>query len=203
MWPFDKNERRSGEKKKWHPAWLLALAVLGILLIFADNIFHIPVGGRPQTLPVTGSDVGTETFAIQERKGYDDYAANLATEMEEILSQIQGAGRVRVLVTLESGPELEMASNVTENRQTTQEGDTQGGTRTITDYDQTRQVVIVREQTGDEKPVVIREVKPKVLGVLVVAEGAGVSETRARLTDVVTTMLNIPAYRVRVEQKQK
>jgi len=184
-------------------AWLFVLGLLGILFILAGNLFS----GRPAENSVSGEAVETfgtrkTTTTAAERNGFADYEQAIADELVEILSQIKGAGKVSVSVSLETGVERVYARNTTITNRTVEERDAGGGTRVTTEVDETGQLVIVRDsQSGNEQLVTVKEIRPQISGVIVVAEGAASSQVKADLTRAVQTVLDIPAARVQVFSK--
>lgn len=128
-----------------------------------------------------------------------DYQQQLQRELEGILSRIDGAGRVTVMLTLEDDAETVYASNQETSRRNTSEEDSQGGVRQQLEYDSRGQLVIV--QAGNEqRPVAIKKILPRVRGVLVVAAGADSPIIRERLTQAVQGVLDIPAYKITVQK---
>lgn len=179
---------------------LVLLLLLGLALILAGGLINRPKASiqpaatdTPQSLGVAAPDL--------EPKGYAEYERHLNTELERVLSLIDGAGRVTVSVTLESGPRYRYAQNEDTTERKTEEKDKAGGSRVITEIVRKLQLVLTRQGTGLEKPVLQEVGRPAVRGVLVVAPGAADSRVRARLTEAVQTFLNVPAHRVQVVLK--
>lgn len=123
----------------------------------------------------------------------------LAQQIGQVLGQVEGAGEVMVSLTLESGPEKDYALNVSDDRSTVEEKDTNGGTRVTTGVNHKADVVFAQ---GQKEALVIKEIGPQVKGILIVADGAKDSEIKARLTNAVGAMLNIPAHRIMVLPKK-
>ena len=127
-----------------------------------------------------------------------DYSTYLERKLEDILSQLKGVGEVKVMITLEETTEIVPAFNTTKNNETTKETDSQGGTREIVREDMTIQLV-----TGDEgSPIVLKEIKPTIKGVIVIAEGAEDLHVKEMLYEAVKTVLGIPGNRVEVYSRK-
>ena len=179
---------------------LIFLLLLGLALLLAGSLFNRPkpagrssVTDAQQSVPAATTELGPQ--------GYADYEKSLDAELERILSLVEGAGRVTVSVTLESGPRYRYAENENTTERRTDEKDKAGGVRTITEIIRNLQMVLTRQGNGPEKPVLEEVQRPVVRGVLVVAPGASDSRVRARLTEAVRTYLNLPACRVTVVPK--
>lgn len=104
------------------------------------------------------------------------------------------------MITFEMGSEIVPALNTVESRDTTEEKDSNGGTRTLNSESITTNTVISSE-SGGNKPLVLKEIKPQVNGVIVVAEGAQDVEVKAKLYEAVKTVLQVPGHRVQVYPK--
>ena len=130
-----------------------------------------------------------------------EYVRNLENELSSILAKIQGAGRVSVMITLKSGKEIVPAKDESVSDKITDEKDTSGGTRTIDEKTTEDEVVFTTAQGGNSKPLVIKEINPEVKGVIVVAEGAKDSKVKLMISQAVQTVLDIPAYRVTVYER--
>ena len=123
----------------------------------------------------------------------DDYESYIEDKLSEILSKLRGVGKVDVMVTLEDSIEKIPASNVTTTREVTNELDSQGGTREVSREDETIQVV----NTSNDV-VVLKEVKPSIKGVIVVAEGAEDVVIMETLYEAVKTVLGVAGNKVQI-----
>ena len=99
------------------------------------------------------------------------------------------------MITLEETTEKIPAMNTTQNQEKTSEKDSQGGVREIIREDSSIQVVT---RGSEGKIIVLKEIKPEVKGVIVVAEGAENIEVKEKLYQAVKTALGISGNRVEV-----
>lgn len=158
---------------------IVAVVCLGLLtLIWPQSNSSSPKTAVPANLPAEG---------VASAK------ANLAGELEDILSQIEGAGKVQVSITLSSDGLKSYARNTKDDRRETQESASSSGTRTIKEENQSSDIAI-----SGGAALLVEDGAPEVVGVLVVAEGAQDSKVKEQLTDAATTLLNISPYQVRV-----
>ncbi|HZK44507.1 MAG TPA: hypothetical protein VFC73_09540 [Syntrophomonadaceae bacterium] len=118
---------------------------------------------------------------------------SMATDLEEILSQIDGAGSVDVSLTLSSDGVKTYASNVRDERRDIQENDNKGTKKTTSEKNITRDLAV-----SSGNPLLVEEKKPEILGVLVVADGAKSPVIRERLTNATSTLLNIAPHKINV-----
>ncbi|MBO8163140.1 MAG: stage III sporulation protein AG [Brevibacillus sp.] len=149
--------------------------------------------GEPPAAPALGSSVGSDV--IQE------YENIYETQLAEILEAVIGVGQVEVMVNLDSTPEVIVEKNRDTRSATTKETDRENATRNQIDQSRNEQVVVV-QGTKQEHPVVVKTVKPKVRGVLVVAKGAENIQVKAWILEAVQKVLDVPAYKISVLPKK-
>lgn len=173
---------------------LLAVALfIGILLLQSDELFGVGAGGAPVD-PVPGATLVGPASAEDELTRLE---RQMAAELEAMLGQIAGAGRVRVMVTLAAGPAIQVVKNTTVDQSTTTEQAADSSTRR-TESINTREDHVFTRNGSSEQPVIAQTTAPEVAGVLIVAEGARDVRIRARLLDAAMVALNVPANRIQV-----
>jgi len=156
----------------------LAVAVVLIMVAIYVSSFG---GGRGSTAPGASYDpvrVANENFAREKE------ARLIAT-----LSQVQGAGRVSAMVTVVGSPTLEIAHNI-EERTVTQTG-ANGQTNTTTTLVRTPILV-------NGRPIILMEVNPRLVGIVVVAQGAGDIGVRLALLRAVQTLVADPSVIIEI-----
>jgi len=191
-----KEDRESGDgsKKAKKAQVLFIMLLVGVLLLLASNYF---ADRSERNEPIVAElDFGRQT-APQTTVELTSEA--LARQMEEILSQIAGAGDVRVMLTFGSSSSI-YAQNIQTSLSATIEEDGEGGTRSIDVESATHTYVMMRQPDGSERPLRIQEILPQVEGVIVVAEGAGDVAVRDALVRATHTLLGIGSHRVQVFQ---
>jgi stage III sporulation protein AG len=124
----------------------------------------------------------------------DSSSESLETRLERILSQVEGTGQVKVLVTYETGPEIVPAVKTDTQSNTSENSGQDSRTTSITENSEP---VVVQGKNGTE-PMVLVQKEPVVLGVLVVAEGASSLSVRLRLMQAVQVALQIAPDRIEV-----
>ena len=195
---FNKNK---GEKKgKLMPA-LLLLGTAGVAIMLLGTFFQ-PNGNSSITSPAT-SDTSQEVIASRKdtTNAMFKYENEVEKRLEKILANISGVGQVSIMVSIESTEEIVVDKNHTQRHQTTEESDTKGQSRKIVEQSNQDQTVIIKEG-GGEQPLVLKTIKPKVAGVLVVAEGATSLKVVAMIREAVQRALGIPSYKIDVQAKK-
>lgn len=113
----------------------------------------------------------------------------LEKEMESILSKMNGVGRVDVMLTLQSGTELVLASNTTLRYS--------GSPHNPDDYDRSSETVTVSGGSGDDV-VVTQERSPQYRGALVVCDGGDNDAIRLRVVEAVSALTGLGSDRIAV-----
>lgn len=166
---------------------LFIIFTIGIILLIVANIFT--EDKKPKD-----TNIETKKVLDDSKNSHLDYVSILELKLEDILNQLKGVSNAKVMITLEDTIEKIPALNTTKNNETTNEVDSQGGTRETLREDMTIQIV-----TGNEGSLkVLKEVEPTVKGVIVVAEGAEDLEIKEMLYDAVKTVLGVSGNRVEV-----
>jgi len=201
-WLMDKLRKANFQKlnfSKKTTANLIIVFCLGLALILIADFYRDIRTDRALEEGIfsesTQEDIGTSD------NNASDYVRRLETDLASILSKIQDAGRVSVMITLESGAEIIPAKDESTSDKVTNEKDTSGGTRIINEKTTDDKVVFTAAQGGNSKPLIIKEINPEVKGVIVVAEGAKDSKVKLKISRAVQTVLDIPAYRVTVYER--
>ena len=122
-----------------------------------------------------------------------------ATEQKlcSILSEIEGAGNVQVMITYVSSTEI-----VTANTSTTSIDKTSANDRTSESRNETVSPVLIT-QSGTSTPLIVKEILPEVRGVIVIAGGANDIKVRLNLLNAVCTVLAVDAGKVEIFTKNK
>lgn len=172
------------------------------LIVGVGLIFWGSLGGDKPANDVTPPPVRENAAPTQTQNQKASQKTAMAVEEEhianklcEMLKQVEGAGNVRVTVCLESSTETQYAVNSSTGKKTTLEKDQAGGTRTLTEDTDTGQLVLVN-RSGEQIPVMSKEIAPSVAGVLVVAEGATNPRVKAELFRATQVALGIDPHKV-------
>ena len=142
-----------------------------------------------QTVNGNYDPIETQQTVAQEEGSDQEY------RLKKVLSTIKGAGKVEVMITFKSGTELIPAMNTVESNTETEERDSNGGIRRVSQVDSNSQPVSMTTSEGT-KPLITREVQPEILGVIVVAEGAEDIRVQMELQKAVQTVLGVHSNQV-------
>lgn len=149
--------------KKYRYVLLVLLA--GILLML------LPTRGKTQTKAET--DSGGYSLADTEKR------------MAEVLQEIEGVGRVKVMLTLKSGSTLQLAED-------------NSSTQRDTELRRDSEVVTLNRGSGQQEVVVTRETYPVYQGAVVVCEGADNAAVCLRVTEAVAVLTGLSSDKISV-----
>ncbi|MCX8129023.1 MAG: stage III sporulation protein AG [Clostridia bacterium] len=173
--------------------------IIGIIIVIAGSTLF---DGKKDEEP---KPIKNEDSSAQEVSKIIDASDSTEIEkrVEKVLSQINGAGKVTVLVTYASGKELVPATDVKKTGNDTAEKDNGGGTRNINQSDFESRLAYEEEQGGSKKPIIIKEILPEVKGVVVVADGASDPRVKDDLSKAVRVLMDVPSHKIQVFERTK
>ena len=176
---------------------LIIIVLAGVLLM----IIAWPVKKETKINNTSNTNKMTESEDLLDNVNTEqveeEYVDRMEKKVEEILCNMEGAGQVKVVITIRSSSEKVVEKDLPVNRSNTTEEDAEGGKRTVNNVD--AQENTVYSQTGnDSQPYVIKTVSPQVEGVLVLAEGAGSGEVSKNISDAIQVLFGIEAHRIKV-----
>lgn len=115
------------------------------------------------------------------------YELSTEKKLTKILSQIDGIGKVKVMVTLDSSAESIYSSD--------RENSTQNSGSTLSTSEKKKYLIV---DNDGEEPVLEKELKPTIRGVIVVCEGADNVEVREAVTQSINAGLGVPLSNISV-----
>ena len=116
----------------------------------------------------------------QAQADYETYAEDTEKRLEEMISSIQGAGKTKVMITLECLDESVYAVEEKSN-----------------DSSYENSVVIVENDDG-ENGILLKVTQPKIRGVAVVCSGGASPTVRQSIIDTLTAVLDVSSARISI-----
>jgi len=98
----------------------------------------------------------------------EEVKQDLEQRLETILQKIQGVGDVELLITYSETSQLVAMYNENTKETSTEEADTEGGTRKITEVDTSKEMVY-KEENGEKQPITEKVIMPKIEGAIIIA----------------------------------
>lgn len=192
-------------RDKW--LFLLTMGVILCILAFPVERLTGPAAAPAKTTKVTNAETESEEAgeAVQAAaavKSGDSYEAELERRVREILKTVDGVGEVDVMIIVKSSPEKVLHVDRSSSYSLTEETDSNGGTRRLESEEQEGSTVLT---TGDNKstPIIEKEVKPELSGIIISATGGGSPAVRAEISAAMEALFDLPAHKIRVLKRVK
>jgi len=182
--------------------WLLLIGALGVAIMIInaymsfDRVAPTTHSTEPplSDVPAMSSHSSDSPFASIEQP--------LENRLKDILEKIVGVGTVDVLVSVDSTEETVYSVNEQRSQQTTEETDKSGGRRHMTSVTDNGTIVLY-EQSGDQKPIITKKIKPRISGILIVAKGAENPTVKRLILDAVEKGINVPVNRISIVPRKQ
>ena len=157
-------------KVRWSELWkkykfVLLVVLVGIILML------LPVSSQTKETEENKSQIPQESFDL----------AAMEQRMEEVLGKIDGVGKLRLMLTLQSGTRLTLAEDTQRDQDRTQ-----------------REIVTLNRGSGNQEIVITNRFYPVYQGAVVVCQCADSSAVRLAITETVQALTGLPSDRIRV-----
>jgi len=186
-----KKEKFSMDRlKKISKNQLLIGGLVGILLL----VIAIPVEHREDAREENQQE---QAQGENSSGNGGDYGKRLERRLEEVLKDMEGVGKVKVMITLQDEGERVLEKDWNQSSQDISEED--GSVKRSTKERQSQETTVFSQSgTSSGEPFVKREVTPRIEGVLVVAEGGGDSRTVKNISDAVLALFPVEVHKIKV-----
>ena len=153
---------------------------------------------------ITGSYIfgNNEDKKVAETSANNIFDAELfENKLAKILSEIKGAGNVKVMVSYHTGIETVPLSDTKDSNTITEENDT-GRVRKTEQSSVETSVIFNQEKTGNKVPYISKTIMPVVEGVIVTCDGGGDETVKANMIKAVTVITGVSEDKVQVFPKK-
>ena len=188
-----------GQKRVNTVRWFVLIGLAGLAVMILNSYMHVKDADSISGIRASPAPEDVNVFQSSEKEAseFEVYEGRYEARMKEILKRIVGVGELDVMITIESTEELVMESNRQQTSQVTNEKDQDGGTRQITNVTSSGEVVLY-QVSGELTPIVLKKIKPKIRGVLVVAKGAENLTVKKLIIEAIERGLGVPSHRISV-----
>ncbi len=140
---------------------------------------------------LTGDDSGPAQESVSINVGVEEYTKALEKELGDILSEIDGAGKCSVMITMDCGIETIYATEQESSQQSSDKGESR---------DESVNYVILGTSSNGKQALVIKEIQPKVRGIIIVCEGGGNSKVKMNIINAVSSAFDISSTKISVQK---
>ncbi|MGI6175625.1 MAG: hypothetical protein ACOYJC_05595 [Christensenellales bacterium] len=161
----------------------------GLEIIIAIVIIAVIIGIYISTLTPNENQ-----SAPQEKAAAQDTEATLEQKLVNVLSTIEGAGKVEVMVTFESSAQIIPAMDTQE--ETVESKNAEGEHLSQSEYKNSKPATV--QQSSGSDPLVLQEIMPEVRGAIIIAQGADDIRVKMDLLSAAQTVLKVNADKINV-----
>ncbi|GMB10542.1 MAG: stage III sporulation protein AG [Candidatus Improbicoccus devescovinae] len=128
-----------------------------------------------------------------------DYEKKMKYDLENIISNISGVGNTKVFITFENTKEIIYATEGKQNNEKIFD-ESNGSVKRKKTGDKQKKYITTKDSDGNEHPVILTEILPKIKGVVIVCEGGGDPNIRNEITETIASVFNIMPVHIHVAQ---
>ncbi len=164
---------------------LLAIFITGVILLLISGSFF---GGKNE-------NIKNEQISVSKTDTTNNInsESDIEKKLSEIISNIEGAGDTKVMVTLKGTTEKNVAKDT---RQEKSIDNDESAVSENTVFEET--TVSTENSDGEKMPFIISETMPEVQGALIVSEGADNVYVKSAIIEAAEALLNIPSNKIAV-----
>lgn len=181
--------------RRW--IFLLALGFLIVVIAIPTRQEQEEQTGRQDEAGQAGAASGAQgdagdAPALTE----EEYEARLEERLTDILSLIEGAGRVEVMVTVRTSAEKVLQTDRERQENLVNETDSSGGVRQNSQVSESYETV--KTGSSSAEPYVVQEIMPRVEGVVVACEGGDRASVQSEISGAIQALFGIEAHKIKV-----
>lgn len=186
---------KSGEKK---------LSKDGMLILFFSGLLLyvvlLPINNNSSYKnKTTEENTTTGRNAVQtEDLQETNYQKKLEKELAAFLSEVEGIGKVEVLIYLDCSEQYIVEKDIPFYQVTSQEADTQSR-----EENKEEDTVYTVNEAGEQVPFITQTKHPSIEGVVIAAEGAGNEKIRIQIVRTVMALYGVDANKIDVLERKK
>ena len=182
-------EENKSKKKIENIVFLIIISIITIIIIntiWKDDDY--------KTKEIETTNTPNKTLAYDENISSKE---ELEKKLETILATIKNVGEVNVLINYSESSTLVPLYDETTTTSSTDEGDSSGGTRNVTETEVQKDVVF-SESSGTKEPVTQKIIKPTIQGAIVTAEGANDATVKANIINAIGAVTGLSIDKIQV-----
>lgn len=187
---FPKND---GNNKKKIENILVFIVILAITIVAINYIWNGDETSKSSN-EVPEAENSNNVVQVSTDSFYDENEEKLAN----ILSNIEGVGKVKVLLTYSQTSTSIPLYNENLRESNTTETDSSGGSRTVAESDSEKEVIYKEDSSGNREPVTQSVISPQIEGAIITAEGADNAEVKTAIVQAVEAATGLATHKIQV-----
>ena len=191
-----KNEETKNKKKIENIVFLVLILIVTLVVI---NVIWKGDNNSSENTKTENHDGSILANNYNEQETNE---TELERKLENILGTIKNVGKVNVLLNYSESSSLVPLYNESTTTSSTEEGDSTGGTRNVTETE-TKKDVVFSENSGEKNPVTQKTAMPTIQGAIITAEGANDVYVRTNIINGVCAITGLSIDKIQVFEMQK
>ena len=187
---FSKND---GNNKKKIENILVFIVILAITIVAINYIWNGDESSKSSN-EVPEAENTNSVVQVSTDTSNDQNEEKLAN----ILSNIEGVGKVKVLLTYSQTSTYVPIYNENLKESNTTETDSAGGSRTVEESDSQKEVIYKEDGNGNREPVTQSIISPKIEGAIITAEGANNADVKTAIVQAVEATTGLATHKIQV-----
>lgn len=187
---FPKND---GNNKKKIENILVFIVILAITIVAINYIWNGDESSKSSN-EVPEAENTNSVVQVSTDTSNDENEEKLAN----ILSNIEGVGKVKVLLTYSQTSTYVPIYNENLKESNTTETDSAGGSRTVEESDSQKEVIYKEDGNGNREPVTQSIISPKIEGAIITAEGANNADVKTAIVQAVEAATGLATHKIQV-----
>lgn len=170
-----------------------------VLILFLSGVFLLLIATPVSKMSGTSEkkkekNVVSDTTEELENEEKEAYIEGLENKLEQTIAGMEGAGNVKVMITLKDKGEKILDKNrpYESQREQTKEENKEMEVEKIADSQET----VLVEKEGDTQPIVIQERYPDIQGVVVVCDGGDDNVLTLKIKEAVQALFSLDAHKI-------
>ncbi len=188
------DENQGDNKKK-----IENLVFLVIILIITVVIINYVWNGNKNSNKTITNSAGKKLATTESNTNNKSESNEVSLEerLENILSNINGVGNVKVFINYSESNETVAMYNENSKTSVTEETDTSGGVRKVESTDSQKEIVY-QENDGNKVPIIQKTIEPKIEGAIITAKGASNINIKTNIIQAVEAATGLATHKIQV-----
>lgn len=198
--------RKEGETNKKKLENIVVFIVILIITIIVINVIWNGEDKSKEEKQTTDSNKRLADTSYQNNNTETTDSTNddsMVTNLEEILSNIRGVGNVKVMITYAETSKTVPVYNEESTEENTEETDSEGGTRKVTQTDVKKEVIYEESDGGGKTLITQSIISPTIEGAIITAEGAGDATVKTNIIQAVGAVTGLATHKIQVFEMAK
>ena len=189
-----------GNNKKKIENMVFLVIILIITIVIINYIWNGSKSSNKNLTNTAGKQLATTQNSQSNQSSNSQSETNsndLEQRLEDILSNINGVGNVKVFINYSESSETVAMYNENSKTSVTEETDTSGGIRKVEETDSQKEIVY-QEDSGSKIPIVQKTIEPKIEGAIITAKGASDINIKTSIIQAVEAATGLATHKIQV-----